>query len=62
MTQKTVFINEIKLSGDSDFVQKFNSCSDAWQRSNDESLSEEERKEAYEEWFHKKQCLEMGIG
>jgi hypothetical protein len=62
MEGKAVFINDIKLSGDSDFVKRFNDCSDAWARSNDESLTEQEREEAYQEWFHKKQCLELGIG
>jgi hypothetical protein len=61
MEGKAIFISEIKLSGDSDFAKRFNSCSDSWVRANDETLSEEEREEAYQDWFHKKQCLELGI-
>lgn len=55
-------INEIKIEGESDFAKRFNDCSDYWQKAHDESLSEQERKEALETWFVKRQCLELGIG
>ena len=56
-----VFLGDIKLEGDSDFVKKFNSLSDLWQRANDVSLSEEEQKEAFRKWFSEKQLMEMGL-
>jgi hypothetical protein len=54
------YIHEIKLTGETPFVEAFNHCSDLWNKSQDKSLSEEEREEAYTEWFAKKQALEMG--
>lgn len=54
-------INDIKLEGDDDFTKQFNSCSDRWQKSKDENLSDEERKEYLEQWYHQKVCLELGI-
>jgi hypothetical protein len=54
-------INEIKLEGDSKFIEQFNDCSDYWQKAHDQNLTEEERKEALEIWFVKRQCLELGI-
>lgn len=56
-----VFTGDIKLEGDSDFIKKFNSISDWWQRANDDSLSEEEQKEAFGRWFSEKQLMEMGL-
>lgn len=61
MTQKAVYIHDIKLSGDSDFVERFNSVSDSWEKAHDESLTEEERKQHLDDYWGKKYCLEQGI-
>ncbi len=54
MAGKTVFLHEIKLEGDSEFVNKFNDVSNAFDKAyNDETLSEEEQKEAREIFFQK---------
>jgi hypothetical protein len=55
-------IHEIKLEGEGEFVERFNDISDYWQKANDPNLSEEERKEALDTYFVKKNCLELGIG
>ena len=54
-------INEIKLDGDSKFIEQFNLCSEYYQKANDESLPEEEREKYYKLWFEERQRLELGI-
>jgi hypothetical protein len=54
------YIHEIKLTDVTPFGEMFNHCSDLWNKSQDESLSEEEKKEASDEWLAKRQALEMG--
>ena len=56
-----IHINEIKLEGESKFTTQFNKCSDYWQKSHDESLSEDERKKNFDLWFEERQRLELGI-
>lgn len=55
------YIHEIKLKGETDFERSFNECSDLWAKSIDETLTEQERKEAQELFMQKRQCLELGI-
>lgn len=54
-------IHEIHLEGNTPFVKTFNNCSDLYLRSIDQSLSEEERKQAFDDWFNLRQQLELGI-
>ena len=54
-------INDIKLEGEDKFTKQFNKCSDYWQKSHDESLSEDERKKNFDLWFEERQRLEFGI-
>ena len=54
-------INDIKLEGEDKFTKQFNKCSDYWQKSHDESLSEDERKKNFDLWFEERQKLELGI-
>lgn len=58
---KIVHINEIKLQGNDPWTEKFNLCSEYFQKWNDESLSEEERHIYGEMWLQERQSLEMGI-
>ena len=55
------FIHEIKLPETDSFSKEFNAISDLWQKSQDVTLQESERKKASEEWFQRRQCLELGI-
>jgi hypothetical protein len=55
------YVHEIKLEEETPFAKAFNVCSELWQRSQDENLSEQERKEAGEEWLTRRQQLEMGM-
>jgi len=55
------YIHEIKLDPKDDFSVKFNDCSDYWQKANNKSLTEKERKEAMEIFIQKRQCLELGL-
>lgn len=55
-----VYIHDIKFEGDDDFTKKFNECSDLYQKSNDPSLSEEEREEYGQRFIQYKTLLEMG--
>lgn len=57
-----IHLHDIKLEGEGEFVERFNDCSDYWQKAHDQSISEEERKEALDIWFVKRQCMELGIG
>ena len=60
-TNMILHSNDIKFEGEDRWTKQFNLCSDYWQKSNDETLSEEERKEAFDMWFWQRQCLELGI-
>lgn len=55
-------LHAIKLSGGSEFSQKFNAVSDLFAKAMDESLPEEEQKKWFEQYWQAKYCLEMGIG
>lgn len=56
-----IHINEIKLKGEGKFIKQFNLCSDYYQKSNDTSLSKEERKKYLDLWFNERQRLELGM-
>jgi len=56
-----IHINEIKLEGNDKFTEQFNVCSDYYIKSNDESLTPEERKKYFDLWFEERQRLELGI-
>jgi len=53
-------INEIKLEGNDRFTEQFNLCSEHYQKAQDESLSDEERKKYFELWLHERYRLESG--
>lgn len=42
------------------FAEQFNKCSEHFRRMKDESLSESERNEAFENWKHERYKLETG--
>lgn len=54
-------INEIKLDSETKFANQFNKCSEYFMKSNDESLSEDEREMNLNLWFEERQRLEFGI-
>lgn len=56
------FIHEIKLEETDKFSKDFNKVSDLFEKSNDKKLSKQEQEDAFNEFVHRKQCLEMGIG
>lgn len=58
---KYYHVNEFHINGNDTWTNAFNSCSDWFLRSIDQSLTEEEREEAKEIWFQKRQCMELGI-
>ena len=55
-----VHINEIKLDGDSEWHNQFNLCSDLYINAQDESLTNEERKNYFERWVQERYRLESG--
>lgn len=54
-------INQIKLEGKDKFTEQFNLCSEYYQKSEDQSLSVEEREKYSNLWFEERQRLELGI-
>lgn len=56
-----IHINSIKLPETSDFAKAFNECSELYIRATEEGISDVEREEASEQWFQRRQCLELGI-
>ena len=54
-------INEIKIDGEGKWNKQFNLCSELFMKSQDESLTEEERKNYLDKWFEERQRLELGI-
>jgi len=57
----TIHANQLALEGDSVEVKQFNRCSDLFQKSIDENLSQEQQKEAAEQWLQERQILELGL-
>lgn len=57
----TIHVNQITLSGTDRFSKQFNVCSELFMKSNNQTLSEEERTKASNEWFEERQRLELGI-
>jgi len=60
-----VFIHEIKLNGDSEFINKFNNVSDlytAYKEAKDSGKSKELVNELWGNFYSAKYCLEQGIG
>ena len=54
-------ISEIRLEEDgSDFVKSFNEVNDAYVLFINETI-EKKKQDKFDIWFHKKQCLELGI-
>lgn len=56
-----IFVHDIKLPETSDFAKKFNECSELYQKSKDESLTQEERDRYLDMFWSYKYCLEQGI-
>lgn len=56
-----MYIHEIKLTGDNEFVKKFNYVSWLWIRSEDNTLTEEQRDFYLDEHFNSKLSLEQGF-
>jgi hypothetical protein len=54
-------INEIKIVGEGKWNKQFNLCSEYYQKAQDESLTEQERKNYLDKWFEERQRLELGI-
>ncbi len=54
-------INEIKLKGNDKFTEQFNLCSDYYQKSQNKSLTKEEREKYLDQWFQERQRLELGM-
>ena len=55
------FISEIKLTGDSEFSQRFNIVSDAFAKWQGHPVNDKEEKDRlFEDWCHLKLCLEQG--
>ena len=56
-----ISIHEIKLEENDKFSKSFNICSELFKKAMDKNLTEEERKEAFEEYTSRKIALEMGF-
>jgi len=56
-----IHVNEVKFEGDDRWTKQFNLCSDYWQKSQDQSIPESERKEYSQLWLEERQRLELGI-
>lgn len=54
------YVHNLHLEGDSEFIQRFNRCSDLFARSQDETLSKKERDEAWKDFFDERYRLEQG--
>lgn len=55
-----VFSHDVKLEGDSYFVKKYNYCSELYQKSNDENLTEEEQLKYWNMFMDERIKLEFG--
>lgn len=55
-----IHVNQIKFSGEDAWTKQFNLCSDLFIASNDESLTDEERRDYHNQWFEQKLRLELG--
>lgn len=53
-------INEIKIDDEGKWNKQFNLCSELFMKAQDESLTEEERKNYLDKWFEERQRLELG--
>lgn len=53
--------NEIILPETDEFSKRFNECSEYFIKSQDETLSIEEREFYYNKWYSARQSLELGI-
>lgn len=53
-------INEITFKGEDNWTKQFNKCSEYFKKAFDESLTEEERKFAWEDYTHERYMLESG--
>ena len=56
-----IHVNEVHFEGEDRWTKQFNLCSDYFIKSQDKSLSDEERKEWLDKWFEERQRLELGI-
>ena len=56
-----IHVNEIHLDGEDRWSKQFNLCSDYWQKSNDQSLPQEERAKYSKLWLEERKRLELGI-
>jgi len=57
---KMKHINEIKIDDEGKWNKQFNLCSELFMKAQDESLTEEERKNYLDKWFEERQRLELG--
>lgn len=53
-------VNEIKLTRNDKWGQLFNLCSEYYQKSNDDTLTEDDREEYFEKWKQARINLELG--
>lgn len=56
-----MYIHEIKLDSKDAFADKFNDCSEIYQKTQNPLLSKEEKDKLMDEFIAKRQCLELGI-
>lgn len=56
-----VYIHEIRLEGESNFIKAFNSASELFQKSQDKSLSKEERDKFWKLHLEEKARIELGM-
>lgn len=57
----SLHLNQIQLEGDSEFVKRFNYCSELFMMANDNSLDEAIRIDALQEWMEQRMLMELGI-
>lgn len=56
-----MYIHEIKLTGGDKFATKFNKCSELFAKSQDETLSDDERKKYFDLFVEERISLELGM-
>lgn len=55
-----IHVNELKFQGEDNWTKQFNLCSDLYSKAFDESLPNEEKQEAFDQWIFERQRLETG--
>ncbi len=57
---KEIYIHELKLDGDSEFIERFNYCSELFSKAMDSKNTQEDRNKYWDEFLSERYRLEQG--